>query len=236
MSLSDMIVFNEQVQLVATEVVDQEVALFNEASLGTIGIADEAHIGDFIEEAYYKIISSLINRRDAYGDAEVDDSPITQIKDIAVKVDGRVGPIIWTSEQFRRLGKSQEEAGLVIGEQAAKAMIQDYLNSAAVCLVAALEAFDHRAKTSGETSLILDRSTQLVSLAALNQTASLFGDRSQTIIVWLMHSKVWHDLIGEAITNTSRLYSIGDIHVMEDGLGRRYIVSDIPILNENYTI
>lgn len=231
MPLSDMQVFNDQVQTVATEVIDQYVDLFNEASLGSLGIIDQTHIGDYIETASYQLINNLIQRRDAYAGNEVPDTFIKQILDVSVKVDGRVGPVVWESEQFRRLLKSQEEAGLIIGEQSALAMLQDFLNTAANALVASLESQQRRVNQDN-ISLIVDKRSEKVSLLNLNHAASMFGDRSSAIICWLMHSKTFHDLIGEAIENKNRLFNIGNINVISDGLGRRYIVSDIPVLCE----
>ncbi|MCG8041313.1 MAG: major capsid protein [Candidatus Thiodiazotropha endolucinida] len=232
--LSNMVVFDKQVQLVATEVLDQKLSFFNEAALNTISMIDETHIGDYIQEASYKFINGLIQRRDAYSDDEVEALFIEQIEDISVKVDGRVGPVRWSGEQFRRLGQSSEEAGLVIGTQAALGILQDMLNTTASAMVAALEGQQKAAKAdpTGETiSLVLDRSTASISLLGLNSAKSLMGDRSSNIIVWLMHSKVWHDLIGSAITNAERLFKIETISVMEVGfLGARFVVSDIPVL------
>lgn len=220
MALTDMAVFNKQVQVVATETVDQAVRKFNEASAGTLIMGSGQHIGDFLEEASYKLIAGLVARRNAYGTGAVTTTPITQMTDRAVKVDGRIGPIEWTLEQFNRLAKSEEEAGLIIGEQAAEALIQDYLNTGAASLVGAIGAqasLNHTA-AAGAT------------LNELNTTAGKFGDRSQSIAAWLMHSTVYHALIGQAITNANRLFTIGDIQVVQDGLGRRYVVTDSPAL------
>lgn len=222
MSVSNMVVFNDQVQLVATEFVDQEVNKFNAASNGSILLGSNATIGDFVEEASYKAIASLVGRRDAYGTGTLSTKALEQLKDVSVKVDQKVGPVEWTAEQFRRLGKSEEEAGLIIGQQAALGLIQDYLNVGASALKAAV---------STQATLINDYSlTGTAKLVELNKTAGKFGDRQQSITAWLMHSKVFTDLTNEAITNTSQLYTIGDINVMQDGLGRLYVVSDIPAL------
>ena len=221
MALSDMVLFNKQVQIVATETVDQMIDKFNAASANALIMGNEVTIGDYLEEASYKLIAGLASRRNAYGSGAVADQALTQMKDVSVKVDGRIGPVVWTSEQFRRLGKSEEEAGLIIGEQAAEAMIQDYLNSVSSALVAAVAA---------QAALVHDGTAGTVSLGGLNSGAAKFGDRSSALVCWLMHSKVWHDLIAEAITNTNNLFNIGNINVREDGLGRRYIVTDSPSL------
>lgn len=222
MATSDMIIFNEQTQLVATETVAQALAAFNEASGGAILIGSSSTLGDYIEEASYKAISALVTRRDAYGSGTLSTKALQQIKDVSVKIDQSIGPVEWTIEQFQRLLKSESEAGITIGEQAAEAMIQDYLNTTASSLAAAI---------GNQATLVNDYSaTGTAKLVELNKAAGKFGDRQQSLVAWLMHSKVFTDLTNEAVTNTNRLYNIGNIQVMQDGLGRRYVVTDAPSL------
>lgn len=222
MATSDMIIFNEQTQLVATETVAQALAAFNEASGGAILIGSSSTLGDYIEEASYKAISALVTRRDAYGTGTLSTKALQQIKDVSIKVDQSIGPVEWTIEQFQRLLKNESEAGIIIGEQAAEAMIQDYLNTTASSLAAAI---------GNQATLVNDYSaTGTAKLVELNKAAGKFGDRQQSLVAWLMHSKVFTDLTNEAVTNTNRLYNIGNIQVMQDGLGRRYVVTDAPSL------
>lgn len=226
MSLSNMQVFNDQVQLVATEIVDQEVRKFNEASGGAMVLGNSTHIGDYLEEASYKLIGSLVSRRDAYGTSTPGNLSIQQMLDRAVKIDQRIGPVLYSAEQFRRLGKNPEEAGLVVGQQAAEAMIQDYLNTALSAVTAAIENEDN-----GTGSLVFDGSGTTASLGNLNKTAAKFGDRSQSLVAWVLNGAAFHDVIGERITNGNRLYVVGNISVFDDGLGRRFIVTDAPALS-----
>jgi len=222
MATDDMIIFNEQTQTVATETVAQALAAFNEASGGALLLGSRSTLGDYVEEASYKAISGLVTRRDAYGTGDLTPKQIEQLNDISVKVDQSIGPVEWTVEQFARLMKSPEEAGLIIGEQAAEAMIQDYLNTTAGSLVGAI---------GNQTTLVNDYSaTGTAKLVELNSTRGKFGDRQMALVAWLMHSKVFTDLTNEAITNTSQLYNIGNIRVMQDGLGARYVVTDAPAL------
>jgi hypothetical protein len=222
MATSDMIVFNQQTQVVATETVAQYLNTFNQASGGALLLGSQSTLGDYVEEASYKAISALVSRRDAYGSGALATKALQQLKDVAVKVDQSIGPVEWTIEQFARLLKNEEEAGLIIGEQAAEAMIQDYLNTAAASLVAAI---------GNQASLVNDYSaTGTAKLVELNTAAGKFGDRQMSLAAWLMHSKVFTDLTNEAITNTSQLYNVGNIRVMQDGLGRRYVVTDAPAL------
>lgn len=222
MATADMVIFNEQTQLVATETVDQALNAFNEASGGGLLLGSQSRLGDYVEEASYKAIANLVSRRNAYGTGALTTKAIQQLKDVSVKVDQTVGPMEWTVEQFARLLKNEEEAGLIIGEQAAQAMIQDYLNTIASALVAAV----------GNNAAMVNNyaATGTAKLVELNNAAAKFGDRQQSVLAWLMHSKVFTDLTNEAITNTNRLYNIGNIQVMQDGLGRRYVVTDSPAL------
>ena len=221
MALSDMVVFNTQVQKVATEVIAQAIMKFNEASNNTLIMGGSDVIGDYLEEASYKLIAGLAQRRNAYGSGAVAPTPIGQIQKNSVKVDGRIGPVSWDSTQFRRLGKSEEEAGLVIGEQAAAGMLQDQLNTILMCLKAAI---------SGNAGLVHDGTASTLNLSSLNSGKAKFGDRSQAISAWVMHSKSSHDLVGDAISNANRLFTVGDLNVYDTGLGRPIIVTDAPAL------
>jgi hypothetical protein len=225
MSLSQMQVFNDQVQLVATEIVDQSVRKFNEASGGALVLGNATHIGDYLEEASYKLIGSLVARRNAYGNSSPADLTIQQMLDRAVKVDQRIGPVLYSAEQFRRLNKNPEEAGLIVGQQAAEAMIQDYLNTA---LTAAVGAIENEDNSTG--SLVYDGTASTATLGNLNKAKALFGDRSQSLIAWVLTGKAFHDVIGERITNSAQLFTIGNIRIMEDGLGSRFVVTDSPAL------
>lgn len=227
MSTTDMIIFNEQTQVVATETVAQALEAFNGASGGALLLGSRSVLGDYVEEASYKAIAGLVQRRDAYGSGDLTPKQIEQLNDISVKIDQSIGPVEWTVEQFARLMKSPEEAGLIIGEQAAEAMIQDYLNTTAAALVAAI---------GNQAALVNDYSaTGTAKLTELNIARGKFGDRQMALIAWLMHSKVFTDLTNEAITNTSQLYNIGNIRVMQDGLGARYVVTDAPALDNTGT-
>ncbi|MBE8219669.1 major capsid protein, partial [Leptospira borgpetersenii] len=42
----------------------------------------------------------------------------------------------------------------------------------------------------------------------------------------------YNDFIDESLTNASRLFQIGNVNIMQDGLGRRFVISDIPALAE----
>ena len=222
MSLNNTInVFNEQVQIVAFETVDQSVKKFNEASNGALILGTGDTLGDYLEESSYALISDFIQDRDAYGTGTNTPVTLDQILDRSVKKDFQTKPLKYTLEQFKRLQQSPETAGLIAGENYANQIMQYQLNNSIGALSAAI---------SNTTDFVTDIAGATASLTSLIQAAGKMGDRQQQIGAWLMHSKVFTDLQVEAATNASRLYTIGNINIMQDGLGRVYVVTDSPEL------
>ncbi len=143
-----------------------------------------------------------------------------------VKVDGRIGPISITPTMMKRLGKSVDEASAIVAAQATAAMLQDYLNSTCGALLAAIK---------GNASMITDLSSSegvKPSLAGLNKGARPMGDAFSSLVAWVMDGATYNDFIDESLTNSNRLFQIGNVNVMQDGLGRRFVISDIPALAE----
>jgi hypothetical protein len=80
--------------------------------------------------------------------------------------------------------------------------------------------------------MILDVSgTQTIDLQALNAGANLFGDASQKLMAWVMHSKSQADIYGTSLANTNNLFTFGTVSVIQDGYGRPIIVTDSPDLH-----
>lgn len=73
----DLQVFNKQTQTALTEMVDQDIQKFNEASAGTIVLQNVPTEGDFDIRSSFKAISGLVRRRNAYGSGSVDSMLIT---------------------------------------------------------------------------------------------------------------------------------------------------------------
>ncbi|WP_299726833.1 major capsid protein [uncultured Endozoicomonas sp.] len=220
-------IFNRQVRDTATEMVDQEVQKFNEASGGALIMGNESVIGDYVEEASWAAIAGLAARRNAHADKAVTAVELNQLLKRSIKVDGRIGPVKMTDTQYRRIGASVEEVAAIVSAQAAEGIIRDQLNTSAAAAKAAIGSVTelaHSVATAGGVPL---------TLAELNRGNAKLGDRSALITAYLMHSIGFHELIGEALNNDNRLYTIGDINVFDGGLGRRYVVSDIPALVED---
>lgn len=223
MALTDMTVFNDHLYTVITETIDQQVQLFNDASGGTITLTTKRNTGDFAEKASFKAISGLIRRRDSYGTGDISPVSLQMIKESSVKVAGGTPPIVFEPQQFTWIQQNPEMAAVVIGKQFAEGLLQDYLNSGLAAARAAVVQ-------AGTPVLYTVPSNGGMSLQALNRGAQKFGDRSQAIQAWVMHSTPLHDLYDQALSNTSQLFEFGTVQVRTDGMGRRFIVTDSPSL------
>ena len=221
MALSDMQVFNEYLQTTLTETLDQQVDKFNAASNGGIVLTTGSMEGDFTNRAIYKKISNLVRRRNAYGSGAVTPTNLEQLLDSAVKVASGTPPVNIPPSQFAWLDKSPDEAGVVIGEQLAGDTLADMLNSALASYVSA---------TAAQAEAFLDGTGTTADLAKLNSGAGKFGDASQELVAWVMHSKVLTDIYGTALANSERLFQFGNVQVVSDGFGRPLVVTDSPAL------
>lgn len=219
-------VFQSQVSTAATELIAQEVEKFNAASGGALVLGSEEHIGDYIERTSWQLIGQLAQRRNAYGAGALTALEMSQLLDRMVKVDGRIQPVSLTPTMLKRLGKDVAEAAAVVAAQAAQAIMQDYLNASVAALKTAIgKQADSSKDLSGPKATPVKP-----TLAGLNQGSRLFGDAYSNIVAWVMDGATFHDFGDEALKNASNLYQIGNVNVMQDNIGRRFIVSDVPAL------
>lgn len=218
MALSDLQVFSDFAYLTSTETIAQEVSKFNAASGGALVLRAGQNLGDYNDEVTWAKISGLVRRRDAYASGAVSAVDISQLLNSSVKVGAGTPPVNIDPGMLRWIQKNPEEAGVMIGEQLAEDMLADMLNTGLSAYVAAL--------TNVGATVVYDGTAGVASLASMNKGAALFGDRSQSIQAWVMHSKSAHDLYDQSLTNSNRLFTFGNIKVMEDGFGRPFIITD----------
>lgn len=218
--LGDLTVFNEYAYSAMTEVLRQQIDLFNTASNGAIALRSSAHQGDYSESVFYKLLSGLVRERD---ERDATPTAVSAIKlehelDRTVKIARGTPPVEMPPSQWRWIQRNPAEAGAAMGQQLAVAMMADMLNTSIAGLVAALS-------TANQLDVTATSDTAM-SAANLNSATALFGDRSGEISVWISHSKSLHDFYGLAIANATTLFTYGTINVMGDPFGRRFIVTD----------
>lgn len=223
MALSDLAVFSEYAYDSMTEVLAQQVELFNAASRGTLTLQPAAHQGDYSDRAFYQKIDGLVRRRNAYGSGSVTGKTLAHLVDTMVKVAAGTPPVSLDPGQFKWIQRNPEEAGAALGQQLAKDTLADMLNTGVACTYAALAQV---------TEVVHDGTAGNLTPTALNNGARKFGDRSNAILAWILHSSPLHDFYNDNLANAERLFTYGTVNVIADPFGRVFVVSDSPSLVE----
>lgn len=194
--LPEGLIYPELVHGGMVETLVQNTDAFNAASQNTIRLVTARRRGDFAQESFIKNVSGLVNRRGVAGSPEnptVTSNPVPMDEFISVKVNRRVGPIDQTLDSFRKLGEDAdlEILSRKIGVQIAKAIQVDQLEAGLTSIVAAITAQGSLTNTTSPEALI-DTNRLVDGLA-------LFGDAGSRISMWVMHSKVFYDLVKDQI-------------------------------------
>ena len=222
MSLPQMTVFNQYIMPATIETLGQMISKFNEASAGSIRLTTEGFDGDFLQESFFAAVHSAQRRVDRYaanGAATATD--LTQLKMSAVKVAGGFGPIRFEPGQLTWLNKPTAEGIEVASRNFAEAMLRDQLNTAIAALVAAI---------SNQPTATNDGSATMgVNYGLINGAHAKFGDRSGDIVSNVMNGATYHKLIGANLTNTSQLFTMQGVTIV-DILNKAVIITDAPAL------
>jgi hypothetical protein len=203
------------------ETLAQATDAFNGASAGTIIMeAPEQKAGHYERDAFFAALTNgAVSRRDITSVADATAVKLAQTEIARVKLNRKVGPIETTIDALRKIGSTVDVISYVIGQQVAKGQLVEGLNSALASLTAAIS-------TVGATALY-DGTAGTITHTALATMNALFGDRSNDIACYVMHSKVYHDLIKQAISD--KVTEVAGITIREGTvatMGRPVIVTD----------
>ena len=221
MALSQMQVFNQYVMPATIETLAQRIALFNEASAGAIQLSTEGFDGDFYQRSFFAGLHSAQRRVDRYGaNSPVSPVNLSQEKEVAVKVAGGFGPILFEPSQLTWLNKPTAEGIEVMSSNFAEALLRDQLNSAIAALVAATGANSDANFAPSDTDF---------GYGVINGAHALFGDRSLELVANVMSGAAYHALIAQNLANQNRLFTSQGVTVV-DILGKVAVVTDAPAL------
>jgi len=210
MATSDMQVFNQYFMPATIETLAQMIDKFNGASGGAITLSTEGFDGDFIQESFFKSIHSAQRRVDRYAALDTQaPTDLTQDVNVGVKVAGGFGPIRYEPSQMTWLRKPTAEGIEVASRNFAEAMLRDQLNTATNDITAGTNA--------------------VITYNVINNAHALFGDRSNDIVANVMTGGVYHKLVNQNLTNSTRLFQAQGVTVV-DILGKAVVVTDAPAL------
>lgn len=224
MALSDLAVYSEYAYSAMTEVLAQQIELFNAASDGAIVLVPGNVQGDFSDVAFWQKISGLVRRRNAYGSGAVSEKVLEHLVDTMVKVGAGTPPVRLDPGQFKWIQQNPEVAGAALGQQLAVDTLADMLN---VGIGAAYVAL------ANEGSNVFDGqalSPTTANFLRLNSAQAKMGDAAGQIAVWVMHSTPQFSLYANALTNAQQLFVYGNVNVRRDPWGRLLLATDSPQL------
>lgn len=221
----DLKYINPFVQTGITETLTQAAAGMFEASRGALILESAIKPGDFETSTFFQNIAGLITRRDPTSLAAAPDTKLVQAEYSRVKINRKIGPVAATRDSFRKAGLSRNAMDLVVGQQAGVAMQVDMLNTALRSLRAALSA-DAATYVDGQAATINSAGTN-----GLIDALAKRGDAAAGIVCWVMHSKVFYDLVKEQIAAdiegvSGMVFSAASPATM----GRPVLVTDSPDL------
>lgn len=216
---SDFKIYEEQFFGGMNEVLMQNAEAFNAASLNTIQLVPQRRKGNYEQESFFLEIASLVSRRDTTSTSDATDIAMTQGEFVGVKLNRKIGPVAQTLDAFKKISLDPQEMSFLVGQQTAKAVTVDYLTSTVKALVASL---------GGQAAVCYDYSgSGTLSHGVLASGLSKFGDAAKSVVCWVMHSKPFFDLVGQAISD--KITNVADVVIhggLPGALGRPVIVTD----------
>lgn len=221
---SDFVVYPEQFFGGVVEELQQNADAFNAASNGCIRLVTAAKQGHYENESFFKSLSALVSRRDITSVAAATDTPLTQGEMVRVKLNRKIGPVAQTLDAFRKISVDPGEMSFILGQQTGKAIALDYLNTALKALDAAI---------SGQAALCFDASGQSSpdrsELDHVNMVRAMakFGDASNRLVAWVMHSKPFFDLMEHSVAD--KIFQVANVTIYNGTVatfGRPVVVTD----------
>ena len=218
---SDFKIYDELMHTGYTETLQQFTDAFNQASNGAISLVSETKLGEYEKEAFYEALSAPISRQDITSVSAVTDRNLTQDENIRVKLHRKFDPTAVTKKQFKMIGRDPDEFFMVLGAQYAKDAAREKLNTGLLATRVAL------ANISTVLNDVTAASVTSITHTNLLRTLGKFGDSSERIVAWVMHSTQFFDLGVQSISDQIETVASSVIQAVNvKGFNRPIIVTD----------
>jgi hypothetical protein len=226
---SSIQIFNQFAYTGITELLREQVNLFNAATQGAITLTTNMRVGDKSDDIQFSLMNGLIRDRDVY-DNDSDSGTITigQRSDTRIKVAAATPEFIVPDALLTWIGRDSAEAGVAYSQQMTPQIMKDYLERALNAFIGAVQNNADMIVTTADTS-------GLVTLQEFVTGSSKFGDQFSDLRCIVMHSTPWHNLVGNNLNNQERLFKYGDVVIYVDPMGRPMVISDNPALYDSTT-
>ena len=195
MSLSNMVVYDQEIRTRTIELLGQDLQKFNAASGGTIVLDMMRWQGNYTRESFYNSLAGAQRRVDRFAaNASQASTALSESEMVGVKIAGGFGPVLFEPAQLTWLSSNPEEAINVIAQGFADALLADQLNTVVGCAVAAIENIP---------ALVNDVSALAAGAGALTQSVlngshAKFG-RSMMLRADITSGAAYHKLIEKGL-------------------------------------
>lgn len=219
----NFVVYQSELRGGIVETLTQASNYFNTQAAGGIILSTVSRRGDYHKETFFKNISSLVTRRDTASVSSATDLPLAMDEIISVKLNRKIGPVTQTYDAFAKVAMDMtpEAFSFLLGGMVGKAMQVEMLNSVLRSGRAAL------ANQAAVTYTVPASGT--ITTAGLVNGLAKMGDAANNISAWVMHSKVWFDLVQHQIGSSGNGDVVSGIVVQAANpltLNRPVIVTD----------
>lgn len=221
---SDFTVYPEQFFGGVVEELQQNADGFNAASNGTIRLITAMKQGHYENESFFKSLSSLVSRRDITSVSAATDTALTQGEMVRVKLNRKIGPVAQTLDAFRKISLDPGEMSFILGQQTGKAIALDYLNTALSAVDAAVSGI---AALNYDASALSSPDRATLDHTNMVRVMAKFGDASNRLQAWVMHSKPFFDLMENSVAD--KIFEIASVTIYAGSVatfGRPVIVTD----------
>ncbi|MHA3905152.1 major capsid protein [Castellaniella sp. WN] len=219
---SNFKVYQNELRGGIVETLMQASNYFNAAG-GAIALTTVSRRGDYAKESFFTNIANLVTRRDTTSTSNATDLLLAMDEIISVKLNRKIGPVNQTYDAFAKIAMDMtpEAFSVLLGNMIGKAMQVEMLNSG---LRSARSSLVNNAETSHTVA-----TNGTMTTSDLVTGLSKFGDASSGIVAWVMHSKVWFDLVQHQIGSSGNGDVVSGIVVQAAtplSLNRPVIVTD----------
>ncbi len=182
----------EIVKSAMTEVIMQNIVDFNTATNGGIVLSTEYFMGDAVDTSMIKEIANLITERDPTDDLTLTAKTLDSVDSHNFAIYFTTGVIEFKRVDARRYGSDVAGFSNAIGEQVGTGFVAFMLNACVHAL---------RGAIGSNSTLITGTGVEAPSYNILNDGLALFGDKSSSIVAWVMSGLNYHALNKDGITN-----------------------------------
>lgn len=188
---SDMTVYDRLAQTSYYETIQDNLAVFNEASNGCLILGSDNIEGDFDKSAFFTLPDNMADR-DVNDTGDVVANSLGTDEMIGVKYPWSFTPTAATEEAFKRVAKDPEEFALLFGERLAETFMQRAIAAAFAALDAAIEGNAAAMSVGGVWATDHKK--------VITKVLRPYGDLASSVALLAMDSTQYFNMVDDAIT------------------------------------